>query len=111
MSTQTTTSEQEQGEWVLAQQGTDCIFRWGQIAPAKIVYVDLRLGGSATSAVMRAMRDPANVLNVDAYPEVVAALIDTVALSLPTYTKNPADVLKRAHSALSAVHPAQGDKR
>lgn len=96
------TTEQEQ--WVAVHRSGHVM----DITGMRLVRI-LNTLGAGSLGIRTSLKDPACVLNVSAYPGVVEALMDVVALSLPTCTLNPEDVLKRAHAVLSLVHPPQGD--
>ncbi len=112
MSTDTPTTEQEQ--WVL---------RYGSTGP---YIVDLqgiqlvRVVNPVDHQVEEAMREPARVYRVKAYPGVVEALKEArIALKAVNRIENPypvpesafvSGVIEQLESALSLVHPAQGDK-
>lgn len=69
MSTETdTTTQQEQGEWFVLHP--DCELYAMNASDARLVFVH----GKDSEDVERAMKDPTNVLLVEAYPKVVKAL-------------------------------------
>ena len=83
----------------------------------------VRSGSSIFHDLNEALSDPANVLNVSAYPAVVKALEAAVAEIEHTHTEDlkanknckdcgcpSARIAQRGYTALSAVHPAEGDK-
>lgn len=110
MATDPTTTEQEQGEWVLVHD--DCVSMYSPTADAKLVY--LRKGEGFNQAMVLG---PSRVLLVSAYPGVVEALeeaeknLDKVELVLVDLGFTARPLLKQIRDVLSLVHPSpQGDK-
>ena len=112
MTTETTTTEQSNEESVLVRPIAAGI-HWERLESVKIVHVDWRLGGSAMIAVMRAMRDPANVMEVSAYAKVVEALERAGNyFGEPSEQSPQCAEEERANdiaAALSLVHPAEAE--
>lgn len=105
------TTKQQQTTWIVENDA----MIWGPNTKFRLVNVPVAGDGSFTSAnVKDALKDPANVLNVDAYPAVVEALIEMVQYEeLRCGKKGQVTPLPRcvhnAQNRLAAVHP-HGDK-
>ena len=123
MSTDTPTTEQEQ--WVLVRDGVPI---YEPIGIVQIVFIRATDNRTLREAICSAELDPSNVLHVSAYPKVVQALRGADDMLEGRCYQNCTDGVitdsngeaeqcqccdKRRSAikaALSAVHPAQGDK-
>lgn len=106
MITDTATTEQEQGQWVLVHD--DCVSMYSPTVDAKLVY--LRKGEGFHQAMLLG---PANVYNVDAYPAVVEA-----AKEYQREQESPVKDLmlvrqrrEELFAALALVHPAPAEDK
>ena len=111
MDTQQTT--EQQGEWVPLLGGDWDITT--DLQDVQLVFVPSTTSDDFDEDLKRAKRDPANVLNVSAYPKVVQALeeaeknLDKLEPLIINAGFTAYPLLKQIRAALSAVHP-QGDK-
>ena len=114
MTTDTPKTTEQQEQWVLAVPAPSGVYSAiGQSPNFVLVNTD----DKSRDGIKRAMSDPANVLNVDAYPGVVKALKrckDVIAEFLCQCSNQEIDesfggfseARLEAYNALTAVHPA-----
>jgi hypothetical protein len=111
MTGQTQTTEQEQGECVLVYDDDKLLML--SLKHLHIVRVNLTGGYAITEdAASAAMRDPARVLNISAYPKVVEACRATLAIA-ESQLSGPygtTEAIALARAALVDVHPTEGAK-
>ncbi len=122
MSTETPqTTQQEQGEWMLAYLHQDN--QYYILTRSNAAFI--RAKTKSATALTQAARDPSRVLNVSAYPGVVNALqrgLHPGALSCGFSGQADDDQVcccgkpkayhwkVKARAALAAIHPAEGHK-